>query len=373
MRGIEEQQGALFSYVSQEDRIPHNHPLRKIRTIVDPMLKELSPQFDALYAETGRPSIPPEQLLRSLLVQVFYTIRSERLLIEELNYNLLFRWFVGLSMDDEVWDHSVYTKNRDRLLDGNIAEALLRKVVDLARQRHLLSDEHFTVDGTLIEAWAGQKSFKEKGTVDPPASKPGEHDPGNPTVNFHGEKRSNDTHQSTTDPESRLYRKGSGKEAKLFFMGHVVMDNRNGLAVATRYTQATGTGERDAAEEMLKEDIHPRKRKQDRPRITVGADKLFDTADFVTSMKELNVTPHVAQNDTNRSSAIDKRTTRHSGYEVSQWKRKLVEEIFGWVKTIGLMRKTRHKGVARGGWMFTFTVAAYDLIRIKNLTAEPTG
>jgi transposase len=371
MRGIEDKQDALFSYVSQEDRIPQDHPLRKVREIVNPMLAGMTDRFDKLYADCGRPSIPPEQLLKALLVQIFYSIRSERLLMEELNYNLLFRWFVGLSMDDEVWDHSVFTKNRDRLLDGEIAEAFLDKVVGLARERELLSDEHFTVDGTLVEAWAGQKSFKEKGKGSRSSPSNTDDDPSNPTVNFHGEKRKNDTHQSTTDPEALLIKKGPGKEAKLSFMGHVVMDNRHGLAVSARYTKATGTAERDAAIEMLEKDIHPRKRKKDRPRITVGADKLFDTEEFVTSLQAMNVTPHVAQNDTNRSSAIDKRTTRHPGYEISQWKRKLIEEIFGWVKTIGLMRKTRHKGLKRGGWMFTFTMAAYDLIRIRNIAAAP--
>jgi len=373
MRGIQDKQNALFSYVSQEDRIGQDHPLRKIRELVDPMLEGMSRQFDKIYADCGRPSIPPEQLLRALLVQIFYSIRSERLLMEELNYNLLFRWFVGLSMDDEVWDHSVFTKNRDRLLDGDIAKAFLNEVLSLARKRQLLSDEHFTVDGTLVEAWAGQKSFKKKGKgSSPQSSSKTDDDPGNPTVDFHGEKRTNDTHESTTDPEARLYRKGLGKEAKLSFMGHVVMDNRHGLGVSARYTKATGTAERDTAKEMLGEDIHPRKRKKDRPRITVGADKAFDTQDFVSSLQEMNVTPHVAQNNTRKTSAIDKRTTRHPGYGISQWKRKLVEEIFGWVKTIGLMRKTRHKGVKRGGWMFTLTVAAYDLIRIRNI-AGATG
>jgi len=368
MRGKEEHQGALFSYVSQEDRIPQDHPLRKVRELVNPMLAGMTRQFDKLYADCGRPSIPPEQLLRALLVQIFYSIRSERLLMEELNYNLLFRWFVGLSMDDEVWDHSVFTKNRDRLLDGNVARMFLNEVVAMARQRQLLSDEHFTVDGTLVEAWAGQKSFKKKEKRSS-SQFMGDDDPGNPTVNFHGEKRTNDTHESTTDPESRLFRKGLGKEAKLSYMGHVVMDNRHGLAVSVRYTKATGTAERDAAKEMLTKDIHPRERKEDRPRITVGADKWFDTQDFVGYLQEMNVTPHVAQNNTRKASAIDHRTTRHPGYGISQCKRKLVEEIFGWVKTVGLMRKTRHKGVRRGGWMFTLTMAAYNLVRIRNIVA----
>jgi transposase len=364
MRGTEHKQQPLFSYVSQEDRIPQNHPLRKLREMIDPMLKVLSPQFEKLYADIGRPSIPPEYLLRALLVQILYTIRSERLLMEQLDYNLLFRWFVGLSMDDAVWDHSVFTKNRDRLLDGDIAVAFLEEVLGVARERKLLSDEHFTVDGTLIEAWAGQKSFQKRGKG-PNRSTPD--DPSNPTIDFHGEKRSNDTHQSTTDSESRLYRKGPGKEAKLSFMGHVIMDNRYGLAVSARYTQANGTAEREAAKEMIVDDI--RTSRTDDRRITLGADKSFDVKDFVKELQEMNVTPHVAQNNKNRSSAIDQRTTRHVGYDISQRKRKLVEEIFGWVKTIGLMRKTRHKGTARGGWMFTLVVAAYNLIRIRNIAA----
>lgn len=363
MRGAQDQQGAMFSYVSQEERIPQDHPLRVLRGMVDPILKSLSSRFDKLYSDTGRPSIPPEQLLRALLVQILYTIRSERLLMEELDYNLLFRWFVGLSMDDAVWDHSVFSKNRDRLLKGDIADVFLKKVIGLAREQGLLSDEHFTVDGTLIEAWAGQKSFEKKEKSDTTHKTD---DPGNPTVDFHGEKRSNETHESTTDPESRLYRKGSGKEAKLSFMGHVTMDNRHGLVVATRYTQATGKAEREAALEMAKSLKRRRKGRK-----TVGADKGYDTADFVQKMRRLKFTPHVAQNNTNRSSAIDDRTTRHDGYNISQRKRKLVEEIFGWLKTIGLMRKTRHKGVSRGGWMFTFANAIYNLIRIKNLTAQP--
>src|SRR5271170_14250 len=362
MRGIEENQGAFFSYVSQEDRIPQHHPLRRIRDLVNPILDGLSAKFDALYADCGRPSIPPEQLLRALLVQILYSVRSERLLMEQLNYNLLFRWFVGLSMDDAVWDHSVFAKNRDRLLDGDIATAFLREVITLARKRELLSDEHFSVDGTLVEAWASQKSFKKKGASSAPTD-----DPGNPTIDFHGEKRCNDTHQSTTDMEARLYKKGPGKESKLSFMGHVLMDNLHGLAVATRYTQATGTAERQAAQEMIRKDIR-KKRAKDR-RITLGGDKGFDTKDFVAKLRQMNVTPHVAQNNTNRSSAIDERTTRHAGYGVSMRKRKLIEEIFGWLKTVGLMRKTRHKGIARGGWMFTWAVAVFDLLRISNIQA----
>jgi len=361
MRGDQDPQKKLFSYVSQEDRIPADHPLRTMRDMVDPVLKELSPTFNKLYAEGGRPSIPPEYLLRALLLQILYTIRSERLLMEQLDYNLLFRWFVGLSMDDEVWNHSTFSKNRDRLLEGDIAEVFLSKVIDLARSHKLLSDEHFTVDGTLIEAWAGQKSFRKKGAP----SKTKSDDPGNPTVDFHGEKRTNDTHQSTTDPEARLFRKGKGKESKLSFMGHVLIENRHGLVISTRYTQATGTAEREAAEEMILEvkgnrSIH----------VTLGGDKNYDTADFVARMREAGVTPHVAQNNTNRTSAIDLRTTRHPGYEISQRKRKIVEKGFGWTKTIGLLRKIRHKGVDRGGWVFTFTNAVYNLMRIRNLVGE---
>jgi transposase len=362
MRGIQNRQSKLFSYVSQEDRIPDDHPLRTLRGMVDPILESMSGRFEKLYSDTGRPSIPPEQLLRALLVQILYTIRSERLLMEQLDYNLLFRWFVGLSMDDEVWDHSVFSKNRDRLLAGDIANEFLKKVLEIARAGNLLSDEHFTVDGTLIEAWAGQKSFKKK---DQKRSSKTD-DPSNPTVDFHGESRTNETHQSTTDPEARMMRKGSGKEAKLSFLGHVTIDNRHGLVVATRYTQATGKAEREAGAEMIK-----RVKRRRKGRLTAGGDKSYDTQDFIAHLRRMEVTPHVAQNDTNRSSAIDGRTTRHPGYAISQRKRKLVEEIFGWLKTIGLMRKTRHKGVQRGGWMFTFTNAVYNLIRIRNLVGQP--
>lgn len=360
MRGIENKQTTMFSYLSQEDRIPRNHPMRKLKEMIDPLLMKMSPEFNAMYSDVGRSSIPPEYLLRASLVQVLYTIRSERLLMEQLEYNLMFRWFVGLSMDDAVWDNSVFSKNRDRLLEADIATKFLKEVLDLARSHQLLSDEHFTVDGTLIEAWAGQKSFVKKDMPTPPKATD---DPGNPTVNFRGEQRTNQTHQSTTDPESRLYRKGQGKEAKLSFMGHVVMDNRHGLVVSTSYTEATGTAERTAAAEMMKE--VKRKRKS---RLTLGADKNYDTKEFLVEMRSMNVTLHASQNTNRRGgSAIDERTTRHAGYWISQWKRKAVEEIFGWAKTIGLMRKNRFKGVLQGGWMFTFTTVAYDLIRIRNI------
>jgi transposase len=360
MRGDDLQQDAMFSYVSPERRVPTDHPLRPIRQMVDQVLRSLSPRFARLYSRTGRPSIAPEKLLRTLLLQVLYTVRSERLLLEQLDYNLLFRWFVGLNMDDPVWDTTVFSKNRQRLLEGAIAQAFFEQVLKLARQQDLLSDEHFTVDGTLIEAWAGQKSFQKK---DSPAGPPPD-DPGNPTVDVHREKRSNQTHQSKTDPEARLYKKGPGKEARLSYQGQVLMENRNGLVTGTRLTQATGTAEREAAVDMA-EPITGR----GRHRITVGADKAYDTQDFVERLRDLNITPHVAQNTSNRSSAIDGRTTRHAGYALSQRKRKRVEEIFGWIKTVGLMRKTRHRGLARVGWMFTFTAAAYNLVRIRNLSA----
>lgn len=362
MRGTENKQDKLFSYVSQEKRIAQNHPMRKLRELIDPILQKMSPQFDQMYADEGRPSIPPEYLLRASLVQVLYSIRSERLLMEELDYNLLFRWFVGLSMDDAVWDHSVFSKNRDRLLDADIAKQFLEHVVDLARERKLLSDEHFTVDGTLIEAWAGQKSFVKKDTP-PPRQNGG--DPGNPTIDFHGEKRTNDTHQSTTDPEARLYKKSTGKESKLSFLGHVVMDNRHGLVVGTSYTVANGTAERTAGRTMMKKVKGKRK-----SRLTLGVDKNYDTADFVHEMRGLNITPHAAQNTKRQGgSTLDERTTRHPGYEISQRKRKLVEEIFGWLKTIGPLRKIKYKGLALGGWIFTFSNAVYNLIRIRNIIA----
>lgn len=356
MRGDDRQQGAMFSYVSLEQRVPENHPLRPIRAMVDQALTELSEAFEALYSRVGRPSIPPEKLLRALLLQVLYTVRSERMLMEQLDYNLLFRWFVGLGMDDAVWVPTVFSKNRDRLLEGDIAKEFFARVLAQAKKRHLLSAEHFTVDGSLIEAWAGQKSFKTKEAMgDPPPD-----DSGNPTVDFHGEKRSNVTHQSTTDPEARLFRKGKGREAKLSYMGHVLMENRNGLVVDAELTQATGKAEREAAVNLLEQ-------VPGSGSVTVGADKAYDTQDFVAQARALDVTPHVAQNTSGRKSAIDGRTTRHAGYAISQRCRKRVEEIFGWMKTIGLMRKTRHKGMDRVGWMFVFAATAYNLVRMRNL------
>lgn len=358
MRGDDLQQDAMFSYISPERRVPADHPLRPLRRMADEILKNLSSRFASLYSHTGRPSIAPEKLLRALLLQVLYTVRSERMLLEQLDYNLLFRWFVGLNMDDPIWDATVFSKNRERLLKGEIAQAFFEQVLQLARQKDLLSDEHFSVDGTLIEAWAGQKSFQRKDTSPTPPPD----DPGNPTRNFHGEKRSNQTHQSKTDPEARLYRKGPGKEAKLSYQGQVLMENRHGLVMATRLTPATGTAEREAALEMTQQ-----LRDRSSRRLTLGADKAYDTRAFVAALRQQRVTPHLAQNQTNRSSAIDDRTTRHAGYSQSQNRRKRVEEIFGWMKTVGLMRKTRHRGLQRVGWMFTFTAAAYNLLRIRNL------
>ena len=364
MRGDDLQQGAMFSYLSPEQRVPANHPLRPIRQMVDAVLKRLSPRFEAMYATGGRPSIPPEALLRALLLQCLYSVRSERLLMEQLDYNLLFRWFVGLNMDDPVWDFTVFSKNRERLLEADVARAFFEEVGELARAQGLLSDERFTVDGTLIEAWAGQKSFQPRGASTPPTDS----DPGNPTVNFRGQKRTNDTHASTTDPDARSYRKAQGQEARLGFLGHVLMENRHGLVVATRLTRATGTAEREVSLEMVQE-----KRKSRQGRFTLGGDKNYDTREHVAALRELNVTPHVAQNTARPGgSAIDQRTARHPGYTGSQRKRKRVEEIFGWFKTVALMRKTKFRGLERVGWMFTWTAAAYNLVRMRNLLGATT-
>jgi transposase len=356
MRGEAPRTEALFSYLSPAQRVPKDHPLREVRRIADAALKELSPVFSGMYSVTGRPSIPPEHLLRALLLQALYTVRSERLLMEQLDYNLLFRWFVGIGMDDAVWDATTFSKNRDRLLEADVAALFFQSVLSQAKQLGLTSDEHFTVDGTLIEAWAGMKSFQRK---DGTGAGPSDDDPGNPSVNFHGEQRRNDTHESTTDPDSRMARKGDGKEAKLAYQGHVVMENRNGLVVAGTVSQAGGRAEVESALELLEE--MPRSA----DRITVAGDKGYDTRAFVDGARAADATPHVAQKA--RYSAIDGRTTRHAGYAVSQKKRKRVEEIFGWLKTVGVMRKTRHRGVERVNWMFTFVLAAYNLVRIRNL------
>ena len=354
MRGQDLYQAAMYSYLSPEQRVPADHPLRAIKKMADGLLEELSAVFSKMYSDLGRPSIAPEKLLRALLLQVLYTIRSERMLMEQLSYNLLFRWFVGLNMDDPVWDVTVYTKNRDRLLGADVARKFFNLVVAAARERDLMSNEHFTVDGTLLEACASLKSFKSKDSKQeaPPD------DPGNPTVDFHGERRSNETHQSATDREALLARKGAGKEAKLSYSGNVLMENRNGLVVDAKVMQADGTAERDAATAMVAsiEGDH---------RVTVGADKGYDTKSFAQGIRDLNATPHIAQKK--RGSAIDGRTTRHEGYKVSQQKRKRVEEIFGWMKTVAGMRKLRHRGLELIGWMFTLTAAAYNMVRIRNL------
>ena len=351
MRGHDEQTQHMFSYLSPEQRVPADHPLRAVRALTAHALKTMSRRW---YAKTGRPSVPPEQLLRALVLQVLYTVRSERLLMEELNYNLLFRWFVGLNMDDPVWHPTTFTKNRDRLLAGDVAVAFFDAVRAQARAADLLSDEHFTVDGTQLEAWASLKSFQQRDAA--PGAPPD--DPGNPTVNFHGERRRNDTHASTTDPEALLHRKGLGKEAKLAYRGHVLLDHRHGLVANVCATHATGTAERDAAVVLLDASASPGS--------TVAADQGYDVASFVATVRGLALTPHVAQKA--RWSAIDGRTTRHdAGYHVSQRKRKLVEQVFGWMKTVGGLRKLRHRGVALVDWQLTFAAATYNLVRLRNL------
>lgn len=363
MRGDDFQQAEMYSYISPEQRVPADHPLRAIREMTDRVLAGMSRRFDEMYAKTGRPSIAPEKLLRTLLLQVLYTVRSERLLMEQLDYNLLFRWFVGLNMDDEVWDATVFSKNRDRLLEGDVAESFFQGVLQQARDKDLLSDEHFTVDGTLVEAWASLKSFqlkgKEKGKSGPPE------DPGNPSVDFHGEKRSNETHESKTDTDAKLARKGKGKEAKLSYTGNLLIENRNGLIVDAEAWEANGTAERDAALAMLEQIPGD-------GRVTVGADKNYDTRGFVAECRNIHVTPHVAQNEErNGGSAIDERTTRHTGYGISQRKRKRIEECFGWMKTIALLRKLRHRGILKVNWIFIFTAATYNLVRLRNLNRDP--
>jgi len=357
MRGDEAEQGEAFSYVSPAQRVPADHPLRSIRKMTDEALKELSREFDRLYAKTGRPSIPPERLLRALLLQYFYGIRSERLLMEQLDYNLLFRWFVGLNMDDKVWDASTFSKNRERLLNGDVPQRFLDAVVEQATRQGLTSDEHFSVDGTLIQAWASQKSFKPKD-----GSGGGSGGGRNPDVDFKGKRRRNETHASTTDPDARLYRKGYGKESKLSYLGHVVIENRHGLVMGCEVTHADGYGERTAACDLMAR--VPRS-----PRATLGGDKGYDTADFVAAMRELGVTPHVAQNNARRRSAIDARTTRHHGYRLSQILRKVVEHPFGWLKSAAGFVQVKVRGKRRVGGVFTFGMAAYNLIRMRRLLA----
>ena len=356
MRGKFEDQGGLFSYVSPETRVPKDHPLRKVRELVRDVLQDPNRTFGRFYSSEGRPSIPPEQLLSALLLQVFYGIRSERQLMEQLDYNLLYRWFVGLAPDDPVWDPTTFTKNRVRLENGEVFTKFMAKLLNHPEVKPLLSSEHFSVDGTLIEAWASHKSFRPKD---------GSGDDG---ANFHGQKRKNDTHASVTDPDSRLYRKAAGREAKLCYMGHVTMENRNGLAVAGRVTHATGTAERRSSEDMLKAKV-----KENGRRITVGEDKAYDTADHVAKLRALNVTPHVAQynsgNPNGRQSAIDGRTTRHDGYGMSQSCRATAECIFGWGKQHGTLRKTKHRGPARVAGDFLLNLIAYNLVRIPKLIA----
>jgi transposase len=356
MRGSDPKQDGMFSYVSPEQRVPGEHPLRPLRTMVDDILKEMSPRFAKLYADRGRPSIPPERLLRALLLQILYTVRSERLLMEQLTYNLLFRWFVGMGMDEVVWNHAVFSKNRERLLNEEVAEVFFQRVLE--RAKPYLSDEHFTVDGTLIEAWASHKSFRPKDGGEPPRGNRRE-------VNFHREKRSNETHRSTTDPDARLYRKSKGSEAKMSYLGHALMENRHGLLVDTMVTLADGTAERDAAVLMASQIAGVKQ-------VTLGGDKNYDTQELVRDLREMKVTPHVAQNDTNRRSAINGRTTQHVGYAISQKKRKRIEESFGWMKTIGMLKKVKLRGLEKVSWLFTFVAAVYNLYRLQRLEAQAT-
>jgi transposase len=368
MRGQDQSSGRLFSYVDLEGRIPARHPLRIIRGIVNDVLGSLSSDFEAMYSRMGRPSIPPEQLLRGLLLQAFYTIRSERQLMEQLNFNMLFRWFVGLGMDDPVWDASTFCKNRDRLLEAEVSAKLLTGVVEHKRVRRLLSRDHFSVDGTLIEAWASMKSFRPKdGKNDDGPGGPGR----NVERDFHGEKRRNDSHQSTTDPEACLYRKGNGKESKLCFMGHALMENSNGLAVGAMVTRASGTAERVAALELIE-------RHAGKGRITLGADKAYDVEAFVDALRERKITPHMAVQDhltktgKRRKTKIDGRTTRHGGYQTSQRVRKRIEEIFGWAKVQAGQAKTKFTGRRRVEASFTLAIAAFNLVRLpKLLGASP--
>jgi len=366
MRGDDQQQDGMFSYISPDKRVPEDHPLRRIRPIVDRVLEQLSPRFNQLYARAGRPSIAPEKLLRALLLQLLYSVRSERLLMEQLDYNLLFRWFVGLSMDGAVWDASTFSKNRERMLGGDSAEEFFRGVLGEARSGQLLSYEHFTVDGTLLEAWASHKSFqpidraaKDKNDQEPKPPAAGR-DENNPTINYRGEKRSNQTHCSRTDPEAMLARKGEGKEAKLSYHGHLMTENRNGLVVNTQVTPAYGSAECHAG--LLMAEQLP-----GCGRVTLGADKGYDQREFIEELRQMGITPHVAQNQGRRRSRVDQRTTRHPGYQVSQRKRKRIEEVFGWMKTVGMLRQLRHRGLERVGWVFTLAAATYNLVRMRTL------
>src|SRR5713226_7485187 len=366
MRGIDRKQGSMLMLLSPESRVPATHPLRAIKKLADAALVELNPTFDAMYSGVGRPSIPPERLLKATLLMALYSLRSERQFCEQLDYNLLFRWFLDMNMDEASFVPTVFTKNRERLLQHNVASKFFGVIVEQARAAGLMSDEHFTVDGTLIEAWASLKSFRRKD--EKPGDRPPPDDPGNPTVDFHGEKRSNETHESKTDPESRLARKGNGKEAKLAYSQHALMENRNGLLVEIQIAPATGTAERDTAIKMIDEYLPGTER------ITLAGDKGYDTRGFVEQCRERNVTPHVAKNEgPRRSSAIDGRTTRHPGYSISQVIRKRVEEIFGWTKTVANFRKTRFRGLERTQLASYLVGSAYNLMRIgKLLTAAAT-
>jgi transposase len=353
MRGDERVQNGMFSYISLERRVPQDHPLRGVRKLTDEVLRTLSPEFDALYADSGRPSIAPEYILRALLLQVFYSVRSERLLVEQIDYNLLFRWFVGLGMDDVVWNHAVFSKNRDRLLTSDVAQRFFSEVNKQARR--FMSDEHFTVDGTLIQAWASQKSFRSRDGSDD--------DDG---TDFRGQNRSNKSHESTTDPDARLYKKSYGKESKLSYLGHALVENRNGLIAAAMVTHADGYAERDAALLMLEQKQQGRSR-----RITVGADKAYDSKDFVRTVRELNVTPHVTKSDKGRNSNLDRRTTGRPGYAISLSRRWLIEKGFGWLKQTGPLRQVKLRGLEKVDWLFVFSCAAHNLIRLPRLMAQP--
>jgi transposase len=354
MRGVEDRNDALFLYVSPESFVPADHPLRPIRKMADKALASLSDEFKRMYSHTGRPSVPPEVLLKSLLLQILFSIRSNRLLVEQLGYNILYRWFLGLSLEEAIWDHSTFSQNQERLIGTDIAGQFLQRIIEQAKEARLLSKDHFSVDGTLIDAWASIKSFQLRDGG--PRNGSGR----NGEVDFHGQSLKNDTHGSTTDPESRLYRKGKGKESKLCYMGHTLMENRNGLVLDARVTPATGTAERKAAVDMILN--IPGKQ-----RVTIGADKGYDTEGFVATLRSMSATPHVAQNNARRKSAVDRRTTRHSGYEASGKVRKRIEEIFGWLKTVGTLRKARYRGTEKLSWYFTLAVAAYDLVRMRNL------
>jgi transposase len=363
MRGNDYQQSDMFSYLSPEQRVRKDHPLRAVRAMTDEILERMSPLFDAMYASGVRPSIAPEKLLRAQLLQMLYSVRSERLLMEEIDYSILYRWFVGLNLDEAVWDATTFTKNRDRLLEAAVAREFLAQVVEQARVAGLISDEHFTVDGTLLEAWASLKSFQPKDKQDGPPPD----DTGNPTVDFHGQKRSNETHESKTDPDALLARKGKGKEARLSYNGDLLIENRNGLIVNAELLQANGRAERDAALVMLEQ-------LPGDGQVTVGADKGYDTAEFVDQCRHMHVTPHVAQNTARPGgSAIDARTTRHAGYDLSQKKRKRIEECFGWLKDIALLRKLKHRRLFKVGWIFTFAAAAYNLVRMRKLIPIPAS